>query len=80
MKLVGLVVYLQEVEEKQEEATWKKTLKFHKAYKINNLIKMFLFKCCQSVQTGHGYAVKKRNKNNEEVVTFINSLNDVDRK
>ena len=41
---------------------------------------MFLFKCCQSVQTGHGYAVKKRNKNNEEVVTYISSLNDVDRR
>lgn len=41
---------------------------------------MFLFKCCQSVESGHGYTLKKRNKNNEEVVTYISSLNDIDRK
>lgn len=40
---------------------------------------MFLFKCCQSVETGKGYTIKKKNKNNEEVVTFISSLNDVNK-
>ena len=41
---------------------------------------MFLFQCCQTAQSGRDYVVKKRNKNNEEVVTFISSLADVDAK
>lgn len=38
---------------------------------------MFLFSCCQSVESGRGYQIKRKNSKNEVVTTFVQTLNDL---
>lgn len=38
---------------------------------------MFLFSCCQTAHSNSGYQVRKKDKNNEDIVTFVNTLKDI---
>ena len=38
---------------------------------------MFLFGCCQSVESNHGYQIKRKNNKNEVVTMFVPTLKDL---
>ncbi len=38
---------------------------------------MDFFKCCKTVESGHGYEVLKRGSKNEKTSAFFSSLDDI---